>query len=122
MRFGRQPYESHSEEGFTIANSSSEGVWVTVEQLDVPDDFSPGQPESTCPLGSATGATWLAPGEICTHGIRFDPIPFFGGRETARMIVTAHDAEGNPLFARIVRLSGTGVDSGIASRLGVAGD
>ena len=109
VRFGRQPFGSHTEQAFVIENRSAQGLWVTVEQLDVPDDFSPGQSASTCPLGSASGPTWLAPGQSCTHAIGFDPIPFFGGRETARMIVTAHDAAGTLLFARIVKLSGTGV-------------
>ena len=109
VRFGRQPFGSHSEQAFSIENRSAQGVWVTVEQLDVPDDFSPGQPGSTCPLGSASGPTWLGPGESCTHGIGFDPIAFFAGLETARMIVTAHDAAGTLLFSRIVKLSGTGV-------------
>jgi hypothetical protein len=110
VRFGRQPFGSHSERGFTITNRSDEGLWVTVEQLDVPDDFSPGQPESTCPLGSAYGATWLAPGQGCEHVIGFDPSPFFCGPETARLIVTAHDEEGNLHYARIVELSGTALD------------
>jgi hypothetical protein len=109
LRFGRQPFGSHTEQALEIENGSSQGLWVTVEQLDVPDDFSPGQPASTCPLGSASGPTWLAPGQSCTHVVGFDPTPFFGGRETARMIVTAHDAGGTLLFARIVKLSGTGV-------------
>jgi hypothetical protein len=110
VRFGRQPFGSQVTEGFTIANRSAEGLWVTVEQLDVPDDFSPGQPESTCPLGSAHGATWLAPGQVCEHVIGFDPSAFFCGLETARLIVTANDEQGNLLTARIVEVSGTAVD------------
>jgi hypothetical protein len=110
VRFGSQPFGSHTQEGFAITNRSAEGLRVTVEQLDVPDDFSPGQPESTCPLGSAHGATWLAPGQGCEHVIGFDPSAFFCGLETARLIVTANDEAGNLLYARIVEVSGTAVD------------
>ena len=50
VKFGRQPFGSFTLKNFTITNRSSEAVLVSIETTDVGDDFSPGQPESTCTL------------------------------------------------------------------------
>src|SRR5262245_53235350 len=109
LRFGRQPFGSHTQQAFSIANTGSADVWVTVEQVHVGDDFSPNQPGSTCGLGSASGPTLLEPGQSCEHIIGFDPSAFFAGREIATMIVEARDAGGALLYSRIVTLEGTAV-------------
>lgn len=105
VRFGRQPFESNTMGSFTITNRSSQALVVTIDQIQVGDDFSPGQVESTCTLGD----TLLLAGENCTHVIGFRPSLFFAGHETALMRVTGGDAWGILLFERIVKLSGTGV-------------
>lgn len=104
VRFGRQPFESNTLRSFEIENRSSELLVVTVEQVRVGDDFSPGQIESTCTLGD----TMLAPGQTCTHVVGFRPSEFFGGHETALMRVIARDEAGSVLDSKDVRLSGTG--------------
>lgn len=104
VRFGRQPYESNTLRSFRIENRSSETLLVTIEQVRVGDDFSPGQIESTCPLGDSL----LAPGQDCTQVIGFRPSEFFGGHETALMRVLAHDEAGGLRYNKLVRLSGTG--------------
>jgi hypothetical protein len=104
VRFGKQPFESNTMGSFTITNRSSQTLVVTIDQIQVGDDFSPGQIESTCTLGD----TLLPAGESCTHVIGFRPSLFFAGRETAFMNVTARDAWGILLFERTVKLSGTG--------------
>ena len=88
----------------SLTNRSSQTLVVTIDQIQVGDDFSPGQIESTCTLGD----TLLPAGESCTHVIGFRPSLFFAGRETAFLNVTARDAWGILLFERTVKLSGTG--------------
>ena len=61
---------------------------MTIETLDVPDDFSPGQPESTCFL-EGVGVNELSPGTACTEVVAFQPDPFFDQPETAKLLVTA---------------------------------
>jgi len=106
VRFGRQPLETETKASFTITNQSDQTVLVTIEQVEVWDDFSPGQVESTCRLGE----NLLPAGQSCSHVIGFRPSLFFLGRETSLMRVTAHDESGTTLlFDRNVKLSGTGV-------------
>jgi hypothetical protein len=106
VRFGRQLLETETKASFTITNRSDQAVLVTIDQVEVWDDFSPGQVESTCPLGESL----LAAGQSCNHVIGFRPSLFFLGRETSLMRVTAHDESGTTLlFQRDVKLTGTAV-------------
>ena len=105
VQFGNQPYESETKQSFTVTNKSKEAVQISIEQISVGDDFSPGQIESTCPL---TEASTLQPGESCTHVIGFRPSRFFGGHETALMRVVVRDLSGNNIDSRDVKLSGRG--------------
>src|SRR5262245_23662172 len=106
VRFGRQPLETETKTSFTITNQSDQTVLVVVEQVEVWDDFSPGQTESTCPLGQRS----LQAGASCNHVIGFRPSLFFLGRETSLMRVTVYDESGATLlFHRDVKLTGTGV-------------
>jgi len=105
VQFGNQPYESNTKRSFTITNRSQEAVMVTIEQVSVGDDFSPGQIESTCPL---TDASLLEPGQSCTQVVGFRPSPFFGGHEVALMRVVVRDLSGTVVDTRDVRLSGRG--------------
>ena len=104
VRFGRQPYESNTLRSFDVVNTSNETLLVTIEQVRVGDDFSPGQISSTCALGD----TLLPPGQTCTQVVGFRPSEFFGGHETAVMRVIARDDGGQVRYDRLVRLSGTG--------------
>ena len=64
---------------------------MSVETGFVPDDFSPGQPESTCvPFGSTT----LGAGQSCTYivGYYADPAPHFLGHRQIDLRVVARDA------------------------------
>ena len=66
---------------------SKKTIAVSIETGFVPDDFSPGQPESTCaPLGSTT----LAKGQSCTYVVGYyaDPAaPFLGDRRIDLRVV-----------------------------------
>src|SRR5262245_576221 len=73
VRYGSQPFESFTKKSFEIENRTSEWLRITLESVVMPDDFSPGQVESTCGLGD----TWLAPHETCFHAVGFRPTPFF---------------------------------------------
>jgi hypothetical protein len=106
VKFGKQQFESFTKKSFSITNQSSETVVVTIEQVRVPDDFSPGQIESTCTLEFTD--TVLEPGETCTHVIGFRPTPFFAGRELAILRVIVRDEAGNVLYTREVRITGRG--------------
>lgn len=103
--FGRRPFESNTLGSFTITNQSSQPLAVTIDQVDVGDDFSPGQPESTC----APGETLLPAGQSCTHVVGFRPSLFSAGCDTAWLQVTVRDEWERVLFERLVKLSGTGV-------------
>ena len=104
VRFGRQPFESNTLRSFTVRNRSAQALLVTIEQVRVGDDFSPGQVESTCTLGE----TLLPAGQDCEHVVGFRPSEFFGGHETAEMRVDARSLDGVLLSSQRVRLSGTG--------------
>ena len=104
VQFGHQPFESNTLRSFRITNTSSETLLVTIEQVQVGDDVSPGQVESTCALGD----TLLSPHQNCTQVVGFRPTEFFGGFETALMRVIAHDDSGAVRYDELVMLSGTG--------------
>ena len=72
---------------FTVTNVGKKPIAVSVETGFVPDDFSPGQPESTCPL---IESTTLAPGQSCTYVVGYyaDPAaPFLGDRRIELNVV-----------------------------------
>ena len=105
VQFGNQPFETETKQSFTVTNRSNGAVLVSIEQIAVGDDFSPGQIESTCPL---TEPSTLQPGASCTHVVGFRPSRFFAGHETALMRVIVRDTAGNMIYTRDVRLSGRG--------------
>ena len=107
LRFGRQPFGSFTKRSFTITNTGSRTLDVSIESRVMPDDFSPGQPESTCPL-AGVGVNVLLPGESCTHTVGFRPDPFFEQPESALMSVSARDLSGRLVEDARVRLSGRG--------------
>jgi hypothetical protein len=107
LRFGRQAYDSSITKTVTISNSSSETLLVSLE-TQVPDDFNPGQLESTCVLSLTTNV--LEPGESCTHVIGFWPSRVFQGRETGQLVVRVVDESGTVLESHTVKISGTGVE------------
>jgi hypothetical protein len=72
-----------------------------------PDDFSPGQPDSTCFLSFTVNV--LGPGDRCTMIIGFEPSEPFAGRERADITVTAADSAGKILRTRHVRITGVAV-------------
>jgi hypothetical protein len=106
LRFGRQPLGSFTTRTVTIANSSSRTLLVTIADQS-PDDFSPGQPGSTCFLSFTVNV--LDPGERCTMIIGFEPAPPFSGLERASLTVTAATEGGKILRTRRVRITGVGV-------------
>ncbi|HZO12987.1 MAG TPA: hypothetical protein VFB62_07005 [Polyangiaceae bacterium] len=105
VNFGSNPYESNTKRSFTVTNRGSESVMVSIEQVSVGDDFSPGQIESTCPL---TDSSMLEPGQSCTHVVGFRPSPFFGGHESALMRVVVRDMASNVIYTRDIKLTGRG--------------
>jgi len=106
LRFGNQPYGSFTKRGVMIVNQSHRTLAITIDSQ-APDDFSPGQPESTCSLSFTTNI--LSPGERCTMVIGFQPIPEFGGREEMSLTITAATTGGRILRTRHIRVTGTGV-------------
>ena len=109
VEFGAQPWNSFTKRTFEIRNAAKNPVVVSVEPGFVPDDFSPGQPESTCPL---TSPTTLAPGETCTHVVGYyaDPAPPFQGRRRIELTVVGRDTTGNELDRRTVPVTAQGTD------------
>ena len=107
LRFGRQAYDSSLTKTVTITNTSSETLLVSLE-AQVPDDFNPGQLESTCLLSYTTNV--LEPGESCTHVIGFSPSRVFQGRETGELLVRVVNESGTVRESHTVKISGTGVE------------
>jgi hypothetical protein len=106
LKFGLQAYNTFTTRTVTIRNVSSRTLYVTISDQS-PDDFSPGQPGSTCQLSFTVNV--LAAGQSCTMIVGFDPAPEFGGRETAQLFISAADEQGTVLASRTVKVSGTGV-------------
>ena len=107
VKFGKQPWNSFTKRTFKIKNVSNKPVSVAVEPGFVPDDFSPGQPESTCPL---TSSTTLAPRQSCIHVVGYyaDPTePFRGHRQIALQIVARND-KGKKLERHTVKVTARG--------------
>ena len=106
LKFGRQPFGSFTNRTVTITNRSSRTLVVTITDQS-PDDFSPGQPGSTCFLSFTVNV--LDSGERCTMIIGFEPALPFSGLERADMTVTAATESGKILRTRHVRITGVGV-------------
>ena len=106
LRFGTQAFNTFTTRMVTITNLSSQTLYVTVADQS-PDDFSPGQPGSTCQLSFTVNV--LDAGQSCTMIVGFEPAPEFSGRETAKLSISAADAAGDVLATRVIRISGTGV-------------
>jgi hypothetical protein len=103
LSFGEQPYETFETRTLTVTNVASQGISLTSD-AGLPDDFSH-LIDSTCGLGERA----LAPGESCTHVIGFRPTPFFGGPQTATLVLTARDGAGATITQVTVPITGTGV-------------
>ena len=103
VRFGNQPYETFETRTATVTNRSSSTIVLTSD-AGLPDDFSH-LIFSTCGLSDRV----LAPRESCTHVIGFRPTPFFGGPETATLVLTARDETGAVVDQLTVLITGTGI-------------
>lgn len=105
LNFGKQLFETSVKRTVTMTNTSQRTLYVTID-ASVPDTFSPGQPESSCPLSFQTNI--LAPGQSCTHVVSFDPHPAFPGRQTGELVIHAEDGFGIQLPDVHLKLTGTG--------------
>jgi hypothetical protein len=103
VRFGNQAYETFETRTVTVTNRSSSTIVLTSD-AGLPDDFSH-LIDSTCGLSDKV----LAPRESCTHVVGFRPTPFFGGPETATLVLTARDETGAVVDQLTVLITGTGV-------------
>ena len=87
LQFGEQTFHTFTKRSFTVTNVGKKPIAVSVETGFVPDDFSPGQPESTCtPFGDTT----LAARQSCTYVVGYyaDPAaPFLGNRRIDLTVV-----------------------------------
>jgi hypothetical protein len=106
LSFGRQAYDTSVKRTVTMTNTSQRTLYLTIDAL-VPDTFSPGQTESTCPLSFATNI--LEPGQSCTQVVTFNPSPGFPGRQTGELVIGASDGFGNQLPDVDVTMSGIGI-------------
>jgi hypothetical protein len=108
LSFGKQPFNTFTKKTVTITNVSSQAFAVSVEPGFVPDDFSPGQPESTCPL---TEPTTLGPGQSCTHVVGYyaDPAAPFLGPRRIELNIVARDGSGQTLASRTVIVTARGI-------------
>lgn len=107
VKFGKQPWNSFTKRTIRIKNVSKHSVVVAVQPGFVPDDFSPGQPESTCPL---TSSTTLAPRQSCIHVVGYyaDPAAPFRGHRQIDLQVVARNAAGKKLERHTVKVAGRG--------------
>jgi hypothetical protein len=106
LKFGKQTFNSFTTKTVTVTNLSTQTLYVTIADQS-PDDFSPGQPDSTCQLSFTVNV--LEAGQSCTMIVGFEPAPEFPGRETATLFISAADEQGTVLANRVVKISGTGV-------------
>jgi hypothetical protein len=108
LRFGNVPFNSFVKKTVTITNVSSQPFAISIEAGFVPDDFSPGQPESTCPWFEPTT---LDPGQSCTHVVGYyaDPAPPFLGHRRIELNVVARDGSGETLATKTVIVTAKGV-------------
>lgn len=109
VKFGKHAFGTVLLETIMLTNTGSSPVLVDLDTLAMPDDFSPGQPESTCTLPEDK---LLAAGESCTHVVLWIPEPAFPGHRTATLGVTVRDAStGEVVEAHRIRLSGRAVEA-----------
>jgi hypothetical protein len=108
VKFGKQPFHNFSTRSFVVTNAGKRPITVSIEPGFVPDDFSPGQSESTCPL---TSETTLAPGESCTHVVGYypDPAEPFLGPRKIELGVVARSLTGKVVARRTVKVTGQAV-------------
>jgi hypothetical protein len=108
LSFGKQPFNTFVTKTVTITNVSPQPLAVSIEAGFVPDDFSPGQPESTCPWFEPTT---LAAGDSCTHVVGYyaDPAPPFQGHRRIELDVVARDGFGQVVGTRKVIVTARGV-------------
>ena len=108
LGFGKQVFDTFTTATITVMNTASVAVVVAFEQVRVPDDFSPGQPGSTCSLPEETP---LAPGASCTEIVAFSPIRAFAGHEQGTLTITARDpVSGAVVDTQTIKISGRGVE------------
>ena len=105
LNYGKQLFNTSVKRTVTMTNTSQRTLYLTIDSF-FPDTFSPGQPESTCPLGFQTNI--LGPGQSCTHVVSFDPHPAFQGRQTGELVIHAADGFGTQLPDAHVKFAGTG--------------
>lgn len=109
LEFGKQPFGSTSSMTISVTNTSSAPVLVSIEEIRIPDSFSPGQTGSTCAIFEAAR---LEPGQSCTHIVAFfaDPSPGFAGKQTGEIGITGRSEDGTIVYSRSVKMSGRGVE------------
>jgi hypothetical protein len=106
VRFGDQPFGSFTTKTVTLKNKSSQTLQVSIDSW-APDDISPGQPESTCPLSHTLNV--LAPGQSCTHVVGFQPSEFFRDEQTAQLNIRVYGESGEVVETHQVKITGKGV-------------
>jgi hypothetical protein len=108
LAFGEQPFHTFTTKAFTVKNIGRKPIAVSIETGSVPDDFSPGQPGSTC---APVGATTLARNQTCTYVVGYyaDPAaPFLGDRRIDLRVVAR--AKGpKPIATKTVVVTATPV-------------
>jgi hypothetical protein len=107
VRFGQQPFGSFTKKTLRLKNRSSETLHVSIDSS-APDDISPGQPESTCPLSHTLNV--LSPGQSCTHVVGFQPSEFFQDRQTAQLNIRVYSEGGEVVETHQVKITGRGVE------------
>jgi len=108
LAFGEQPFHAFSTKAFTVTNIGKKPIAVSIETGFVPDDFSPGQPGSTCtPVGSTT----LAARQSCTYVVGYYPdpaAPFLGDRRIELTVVAGGKGR-KPVATKTVVVTATPV-------------
>jgi hypothetical protein len=108
LAFGEQPFHAFSTKAFTVTNIGKKPIAVSIETGFVPDDFSPGQPGSTC---TPTGSTMLRPRQSCTYVVGYYPdpaAPFLGDRRI-ELTVVARGKGRKPVATKTVVVTATPV-------------
>ena len=108
LRFGRQPFGSFTKRTFTITNTGSRTAPAFDRGRVMPDDFSPGQPESTC-RSPAWGSTCCCPASPARTRSASSPTRSSSSPRAPRLSVSARDLSSRLVEGRArVRLSGRG--------------
>jgi hypothetical protein len=108
VKFGKHPFGSLLRETITLTNAGTSSVLVDVETQEMPDDFSPGQPESTCTLPEDK---LLGAGESCTHVVvwQSESGVFAGHRSATLAVIVKDPTDSSVLETHTVRLSALAV-------------